>query len=705
MTSRTSHPITTGLLATAIGVGLTLMFWTPLWEGGGFIGGDLYPYFLPQKQFYAESLRAGEIPYWNDRVAHGYPQLAESQTGVFYPTHPPLYRWFDVNTAYAIDHVLHYVLAFCGMFVLARTLGLSVNAALLAGLVYTYGWFPARASLEWAILGGAWTPWALWTLERWLVTRRWRFGFGLSAIVAMQLLAGHFNLCFITLLLLAAFAPARLWWFPARGRKPAPEAVVLPPRRGRLLALTGCALLLGFLLAAIQLLPAWELKRESQRSNVDGKYSIAYGNLPPQYLSQLVLQLKWTVDGTQRDSLLESMAWGNFGAGTNFAEAHLYFGILPLLLIVAGLFVSHKDSLWSRGELWFWWILALLALTYAFGWWLPLTRHLPGFSFFQGPGRFTLMSALAGALLAGEAAERMRHRVTRSASPVFWGFVFLATAADLWAVAGSATYATQLREPPIEYSDQSVVADVLRKEGNLDELRVFGPGPNVPTLLGVSALPQYLGIGPKEYFDPELTIPDAAEQFAADGTVPLDAARREGMIRAGATHVLSFDPLEAAWDVELLSKHPDPFLNGVWGRGYEPIYLYRLNGARGRTYWIDAADDASVTLSLRTPTRQEWAVRTTRENTFVVTELLFPGWRVEIDGTPAEALRIEGRFRGVAVAAGEHRVAWIYAPASLYWGRWISLATLLALAALAHVRFWHPARLRWLDAEPTSSSN
>ena len=34
-----------------VAVVLTWIFWSKLWLGGGLVGGDLYPYFLPQKAF------------------------------------------------------------------------------------------------------------------------------------------------------------------------------------------------------------------------------------------------------------------------------------------------------------------------------------------------------------------------------------------------------------------------------------------------------------------------------------------------------------------------------------------------------------------------------------------------------------------------------------------------------------------------------
>ncbi|MCH8147499.1 MAG: hypothetical protein IH987_05820, partial [Planctomycetes bacterium] len=72
-------------LVVAIAVGLSYVFWRDLWHGGGLIGGDLYTYFFPQKTFLVDRLRAGEFPLWNNLVGHGYPLIAESQTGALYP--------------------------------------------------------------------------------------------------------------------------------------------------------------------------------------------------------------------------------------------------------------------------------------------------------------------------------------------------------------------------------------------------------------------------------------------------------------------------------------------------------------------------------------------------------------------------------------------------------------------------------------------
>ena len=156
------------LAVIALATILTVVFWKPLWTGGGLIGGDTYTYFFPQKQFFAERLHAGEFPLWNNRSGFGYPLIAESQTGAFYPPHLLIYPLLDVNEGYNAVQILHYILAFCFTWLLARELNLKPFGAILAALIYVYGWFPPRMCLEWAIIGGTWLPLALWWLERFL---------------------------------------------------------------------------------------------------------------------------------------------------------------------------------------------------------------------------------------------------------------------------------------------------------------------------------------------------------------------------------------------------------------------------------------------------------------------------------------------------------------------------------------------------------
>ena len=82
--------------------------------------------------------------------------------------------------------------------------------------------------------------------------------------------------------------------------------------------------------------------------------------------------------------------------------------------------------------------------------------------------------------------------------------------------------------------------------GTAEPSRVFSPGANLPSVLGAAVTPPYLTFAPAAYFDPSLKMPH--------GTAPVEPGRRcqasrkqiEWLRRAGVTHVLSFESLEAA---------------------------------------------------------------------------------------------------------------------------------------------------------------
>ncbi len=82
----------------------------------------------------------------------------------------------------------------------------------------------------------------------------------------------------------------------------------------------------------------------------------------------------------------------------------------------------------------------------------------------------------------------------------------------------------------------------------------------------------------------------------------------------------------------------------------------------------------AVTASLTAPT-SGWVVLLDQD---------YPGWRVAVDGAPAQAARAFGVFRAVAVEAGLHSIAWRYEPASFALGLAIALPALaVVLGSLA----------------------
>ncbi len=865
---------TAGLLF--LSVVASWFFWSGLWTGGGFVGGDVYSYYFPQKVFYSECLHAGEFPFWNNRTGFGYPLIGESQTGVFYPTTLLFYWLWEVNTAYNANFLFHYVLAFCFAALYAESLGLSAAGAVLCALVYTYGWFPVRSCVEWAIIGGAWLPAVLWCVERFLTSGRFRFVFGLVLVTAVQLLAGHFQLAWITVLVVLSYVLLRTWWNragvfaglsdsnQARLEKKAEhvedndgepvfsasrhsfvktvlKSLTVPRplkkcwqtaerlRLGRpvvvLLALAG-----GFALAAVQLWPTWELKQLSQRADVSAEHNPGYGILPSWYLAQVVTPWKWYTPLVDRDSQLERWAH-KYSLRTNQVEAHLYFGLFPLALAVLGLLTGFRSK-----EPWKlqWLVLCVFFLAVATGVLLPVVRVVPGFKFFEGLGRYTVVVQLGVGLLAGAALEellqaskrpnlptlllllaaslatgwlglrltadaafvaeqfeitnplfkesqvaaslvdvllilqlllvllsllfwksevRLPHFLNKQSEPTTAGpillcaSVFVASSLDLWLVSRLVGYTDVVPSPPIKHLADSPVQKVLREEQKHRLVRLYAPGANFPTTLGVSALPVYLTFGPKQYVQPDAQMP-RPEQFFQQGT--LDPEQLQWLQWAGVTHLLSFQPVRVvepsldekhhvrpvnastskkstattvdrfhssasqatsrptkqkrrqmngspAAHLQLLWAGIDPVLNYVWGRAGQPLFLYRLLPFTGRLRWnlnkSQQTQQAHIDVLKYQANRVVVQTTNNSSGTLTLTDLAFPGWWVQIDNQPARPIKISGSlFRSVELPAGSHTVVWVYRPESVRNGATLSALTAVLLALLAHVVFWHTDR-------------
>ena len=60
----------------------------------------------------------------------------------------------------------------------------------------------------------------------------------------------------------------------------------------------------------------------------------------------------------------------------------------------------------------------------------------------------------------------------------------------------------------------------------------------------------------------------------------------------------------------------------------------------------------------------------------------YPGWNAQVDGQPASLLRANYTFRAVPVAAGHHRVTFLFQPTSLWLGWILAAVGLVGLAAL-----------------------
>ena len=183
-------------------VGIVAWLW-PIGFGGKMpLGGDVTQFFMGLMAFYRESLLAGRLPVWNDLWGYGFPGLAESQMGVFYPVHVILYRWLNTETAYVVSLMFHTIWGGLGAYWAARRMKTSRMGSALAAFSWTAsGFFLIHLAHPWGYTTGCWMPWA-WGLGFSMiapgVATKPAYPFLLALVLAIQLLPGHFQLAFLT---------------------------------------------------------------------------------------------------------------------------------------------------------------------------------------------------------------------------------------------------------------------------------------------------------------------------------------------------------------------------------------------------------------------------------------------------------------------------------------------------------------------------
>ncbi len=125
---------------------------------------------------------------------------------------------------------------------------------------------------------------------------------------------------------------------------------------------------------------------------------------------------------------------------------------------------------------------------------------------------------------------------------------------------------------------------------------------------------------------------------------------------------------------------------------FDPRQTAVLLGEGEGTQDLTGLKDLSGLAEIVLYTPENVVVRTDapQDSLLLLTDADYPGWRAALDGRPAAIIPADGLFRGVMVPAGEHEVAFTFAPQSLANGRALSLVgvALLLLAGGYWTAVW-----------------
>jgi Bacterial membrane protein YfhO len=384
------------LTLACFALAVLIYYFTPLFVSDASIQWDAVDVHYTSQKYFADSLRAGELPFWTPYVFSGFPFLADPQVGAWYPLNWPFFVLGITPRSIEWETALHCFLALSGAFLLARDLLGSVLPAVFAAVFFAFaGFFAGHTSHTGIFQAASLAPWLLWSGRRAFSNRGW-----LPAVTITSgclVLTGHFQTALYSFFALVCLLAVEC----AGKRRTAAAGLVLAS------SLAGAGLL-----PAIMTLPGLELTRGSDRAKADYRRE-AGATLVPGALLTLV-----------NPNYYGAPEYEHYTGPDDVTQFYFYAGILLLPLAAIGLAAPRVR--------WYGLALVLAGIWYALGphgGFYSVVAQLPGFRSVRAPVHIWFVAALGFALLAAGGVSVLRGRWQ---TPWLAAVLLLFCSSDAW---------------------------------------------------------------------------------------------------------------------------------------------------------------------------------------------------------------------------------------------------------------------------------
>ena len=652
----------------------------------------------PNLLFLQQSLASGHIPMWSNTILSGYPFAANPLSGMWYP---PMWLalLFRGATGLNIIVVLHYLLGAFGMLLFLREEGLPYEIALLGGVAFE---LMPKVNAHFAaghitmVCAVMWTPWLLWVLRHGWKKQGYRTAvlsgviLGLIALVDLRWAAYAGTLWVTYSIYLFGDAVWGDW------KK---DAVRFWKAAADWCLKTIVAILLALAISAPQLVPLMEYSPRTTRSLLTPADNLSFA-LP---LERLINLLFPDIGG--------------------YAEYAIYPGALLLLLFVSALV---DKSIWKKQGFWF--AAFTVSGIYAVGDVFVLNRviaQLPGFSLLRVPSRALFISNMAMIIIVCEAMAGI-FTVNGLPQKKKQAKILITAVIVMLAIMLTLGLKLMVGQIPFEMVYGSIalviaftlyillVKGVLRAQTGMAVLIAFlvldmGTVNHCSTAFWPFGKAVAQGAEAAEYlakqegvfrvYSPSYSIPQhTAELYGielADGIDPLqlkvysdymvkatgvDSPGYSVTVPAFVDGAVASANREAVPDAELLGKLNVRYVAAefdIAARGLVPVAkfgetrIYENEKVYPRA-WMQT-DEALLPAELMERQPNEIFLKANGPGVAVVSELMFPGWRVMVDGVPAKIETVDGLFRGVEISTGSHEIVFSFHPVSVTIGCCIGL--------------------------------
>lgn len=350
---------------------IAIFLWKVITMQGSFINADYLRQFYPWSQFYSESIKGLNFPFWCRYIGSGFPLMAEGQIGGFYPFNILIFLLLPFKIAYNYSILLHFIIAGISSYFYARRLGSDEWGGSLAALLFCFGSAYAGCFYNIVTLKTlAWFPLVLLLFEIFFNSKKKRFIILAAVVIGTQFLAGFLQMAayaffFYLVYMLYGF---KIYRIRVKDR-------VIP-----LLILIG----LPILISLPQTLLTYQLAGFSARQGASLGFAL-WKSFPPVCALSIVFP-RWL----------------------DFLGPQLYIGILSILFLIYSL-LCLKDS--SRLRPLF--LIGILSFLFALGRYNPLYVGLLktiGFYSFRNPSKFLFFTLFAISILSGVGFTRFFNK-------------------------------------------------------------------------------------------------------------------------------------------------------------------------------------------------------------------------------------------------------------------------------------------------------
>jgi membrane protein YfhO len=380
--------------AFAVALAPLVYFWPALREGRALSPDDGVIFNIPLRVAAANLIRSGFLPLWNPYIFCGLPLHGAAQAGLLFPL-----NWFYVisspRVATNLMMLSTYMLAAVGAYLYARRAGADIAGAVATSLIWQWCAFMVEQIGHTNILHtAAMMPWVLWAIDGYISTGKRKHGMLVIALLSLQVFAGHQQTLVYSLLLTAAYA-----FVIARSSQ----------QTRKRFSSVAIFIVAGLALAAVQILPTFELLRNSLRATTTYEFFGSF-SMPPKFL--LTFLAPYVLGGGNgllfRAPYIDRPFFGEYAA---------YAGVLTLMLAAIAL-VRKRDT-----RTVFWGVVFVVALLMAIGRFMPfrlyeLMYYVPVLNLFRSPARHLMEIHFALAVLAGRGLTALRATRKGSLFPV-----------------------------------------------------------------------------------------------------------------------------------------------------------------------------------------------------------------------------------------------------------------------------------------------